>query len=765
MIRAIINPSTVLVYIRINSVIYLVRHLIRQSVLSCSITLLICWAKLGAGEAAPPWIAGPVGPGTPVAKWGACVKDERRNEWLWFGGTGGMSASGALLTWRLQEGNWRRAEYPMTPLCRDALALTSEARALHAAIANRYYLAETTQTAAARLETEARKLATAVDALPLTLARHRGLAKEATQGLATVKAGRPGVDALAGTRTAWLALQRLGWSLGAEPPPRSYPGLAYDAQTETIVLFGGEGEHGAMNDTWLYDCKTRTWSEAQPALAPSPRCAHGMVAGDGKAWIVAGFEPFGSMGYCAGLWARLPAEIWEFDLAGRSWRRLSAGEGAPQQGSMQPAYILQRSADGKQLSWSADILSYGKKKGELTGSLALPGGDAGTAQAGTPPGTLRTRGVGFDPAWYEAVPPADAEATAAALAALPANIWVNVKPPVRHVNRDWGTTVLDLDRDQLLHWAGGHSSHCGTDVAHYSLPLNRWHILYTPELPFENTYSNDGAPVPPLTVKPWGPHSYLSYAWDEISGKMIWAGRHVAFGQTNPGGLWTYDPATYTWSAEPWKFAGGTFDVERHKTCMVRTPKGIVLWADKTTGSGGPTGLWLADVQARTFRPLAATEAKDSSLPRATFGDNQGIAYDAKRDRVLLFQFALADKAKIWACALKTGAISVLTPANAERFPDVSMGREATWLPDEDLVLVPSRGKPQQRTLVYDCAADAWLEMPGACTAGDKPDPGYGVSTGVEWDPKRKLLWLVQTDGAVYAMRFQRASAGLKPLP
>lgn len=731
--------------------------------------MFACLAGASAGEAAPPpapWIAGPVGPGTPPAKWGACVKDERRNEWLWFGGSGGQSTTGALLTWRLQDGAWRRAEYPTPKLCREVLALAGEARALYAAAANRYYLAETAKTAAVRLDEAARKLAAATGALKLTGARQQALAAEAAKGLAALgAAGRPGVEALAGARQAWLALQRLGWSLGAEPPPRSYPGMAYDAQTETIVLFGGEGEHGAMNDTWLYDCKTRTWREAQPALAPSPRCGHGMVAGDGKAWIVSGFEPFGSMGYCAGLWARLPAEVWEFDISGSAWRRLSAGEGAAQPGQMQPAYALSRTPDGKQLAWTADILSYGKKKGEITGTLALPGSDAGTAQAGTAPGTLRTRGLGFDPAWYEAVPAADAGATAAALAGLPANTWVNVKPPVRHVNRDWGTTILDLDRDQLLHWAGGHSSHCGTDVAHYALALNRWHILYTPELPFEYTYSNDGAPAPPLTVKPWGPHSYLSYAWDAVTGKMIWAGRHGSSSQTNPGGLWTYDPATYTWSAEPWTFEGGSFDVERHKTCMVGTPKGIVLWADKTTGTGGPTGLWLADVQARVFRPLTATDPKDATLPRATFGDNQGIAYDAKRERVLLFHFGIAEKQKIWSCALKTGAVTALTPGNAERFPaDVTMGREATYLPEDDLVLVPTRGKPQ-RTLVYDCAADAWLEMPGACSGGDKPDPGYGVSTGVEWDPKRKLLWLVQTDGSVYAMRFARGTAGLKPLP
>jgi sugar lactone lactonase YvrE len=56
--------------------------------------------------------------------------------------------------------------------------------------------------------------------------------------------------------------------------------------------------------------------------------------------------------------------------------------------------------------------------------------------------------------------------------------------------------------------------------------------------------------------------------------------------------------------------------------------------------------------------------------------------------------------------------------------------------------------------------------MPDAAAPGkeNRRDPGYGVSTGVEWDPKRKLLWLVQTDGAVYTMRFERKSAGIKPV-
>lgn len=717
----------------------------------------------------PPEVAGPAAQGTPPCKWGACVKDELNDEWLWFGGTGGQSATGALLTWRLKGGSWQRAEYPTPKDGAEVQGLASEARALYAAVANRCYQAETSKAAAIKLDELAKSLAAKAGALKPVAARNQKLAAGAAQLLAALEgklAGKPGADAVGEAREAWLTLVRLGWALNAEPAPRNYPNMAYDAETKRIVLFGGEGEHGAMNDTWVYDCKTRAWTEALPALAPSQRCGHGMAAAKGKAYIAGGFEPFGSMSYCAGLWARLPVDVWEFDLAANTWRMLSKSDGKALPTGMQPPYELKLDAEGRKLAWKGDILSYGQKKGEVTGAIELPGNDAGTSQAGVAPGVLKVRSVGFDPAWYEKVPAADAGAFSATLKGLPPNKWVNVKPPVQHVNRDWGTTVLDLDRDQLLHWAGGHSSHCGTDVAHFSLALNRWHILYTPELPFEYTYSNDGAPVPPLTQKPWGPHSYLSYAWDEVTGKMIWAGRHGASNLTNPMGLWTYDPETYMWSAEPWKIEGGTFDVERHKTCMVRTPKGIVVWADKRGGSGGETGLWLADVAARVFKPLAATDKKDNTtLPHTAFGDRHGIAYDSKRDRALIFHFGIKDKHKIWACDLKTKAVTVLEPKNAANFPaDVGMGREATYLPDDDLILVPTSGKPQ-RTLVYDCAENAWLELPGASGSAEKPEPGYGVSTGVEWDPKRKLLWLVQTDGAVYAMRFEKAVAGLKPLP
>jgi hypothetical protein len=94
------------------------------------------------------------------------------------------------------------------------------------------------------------------------------------------------------------------------------------------------------------------------------------------------------------------------------------------------------------------------------------------------------------------------------------------------------------------------------------------------------------------------------------------------------------------------------------------------------------------------------------------------------------------------------------------------MAREATYIPDADLVIICTRGKPVQHTLVYDCAADAWLQMAGAFEVdeGGRPSMDYTVSSGIEWDARRNLLWHVSARGRVHAMRFDRASADLKPL-
>ena len=195
------------------------------------------------------------------------------------------------------------------------------------------------------------------------------------------------------------------------------------------------------------------------------------------------------------------------------------------------------------------------------------------------------------------------------------------------------------------------------------------------------------------------------------------------------------------------------------------------MWGDKGSICGGPSGLWMADVTKLVFSPVVATETRDrTTLPPSANGDRHGMTYDSKRNRVLIMNFKIKEKYKIWAVDLKSKKVTVLEPKGSANFPmALNMARECTYMAEFDQVIIPSRGDKTapQKTMIYDCAKNEWLEMPSPCSEPDKRgrcNPGYGVSTGIKWDPKRKLLWLVQTDGSVYVMRFDPKTVGLKPL-
>ncbi|MFX0075813.1 MAG: Kelch repeat-containing protein [Candidatus Hermodarchaeota archaeon] len=64
------------------------------------------------------------------------------------------------------------------------------------------------------------------------------------------------------------------------PIRRAEAGVVYDSQRDMIVIFGGREsftDTGDFNDSWTYDCNTDTWTELFPVIAPSPRRAVGMA--------------------------------------------------------------------------------------------------------------------------------------------------------------------------------------------------------------------------------------------------------------------------------------------------------------------------------------------------------------------------------------------------------------------------------------------------------------------------------------------------------
>lgn len=83
------------------------------------------------------------------------------------------------------------------------------------------------------------------------------------------------------------------------PPARARPGMAYDAATKTVVLFGGSANI-PLGDTWAWNGLTRTWTQLFPATSPSPRQAQ--VAYDSLSGTIVLFGGDGNGGFLNDTW-------------------------------------------------------------------------------------------------------------------------------------------------------------------------------------------------------------------------------------------------------------------------------------------------------------------------------------------------------------------------------------------------------------------------------------------------------------------------------
>src|SRR2546430_1135126 len=115
---------------------------------------------------------------------------------------------------------------------------------------------------------------------------------------ASVQARKPAAAVPSSSQTPTSAL------LNA-PPARFGSAMAYDKADQMVVLFGGQGLAGYLNDTWTWN--GRTWDKRNPASSPPAR-ANAAMAYDDAARQLLLFG--GSSGVALG-------DTWVWD--GQSW--------------------------------------------------------------------------------------------------------------------------------------------------------------------------------------------------------------------------------------------------------------------------------------------------------------------------------------------------------------------------------------------------------------------------------------------------------------
>lgn len=105
------------------------------------------------------------------------------------------------------------------------------------------------------------------------------------------------------------------------PGPSGHLGgrLAYDAESDRVILFGGYNvkDRKYLNDTWSYDFNSDTWREMKPSIRPSGRNYHGMAydAESDRVIIWGGDIEDGD------------ASVWAYDYNKNTWRKMAFSGG------------------------------------------------------------------------------------------------------------------------------------------------------------------------------------------------------------------------------------------------------------------------------------------------------------------------------------------------------------------------------------------------------------------------------------------------------
>ena len=197
--------------------------------------------------------------------------------------------------------------------------------------------------------------------------------------------------------------------------------LVYLPKLKSFVLFGGDHLDYLTNDTWVFSVHPYRWEMKHPKSAPTPRANHTLALdGAGLVTLSGGYTYSNNTDYTGGQYIDIKDGSWSGDVAGPSW-----------------------------------------KNAESAGAAA---------------GVRVYRSGPFHPDYFLEEEKPDASKFGAFLKDLPANTWTKTHSPrLPRLNRDWGTAVLDTDRDLILRgragmWRMG-GRMCCSIIAHQSLGI------------------------------------------------------------------------------------------------------------------------------------------------------------------------------------------------------------------------------------------------------------------------------------------------------
>lgn len=95
------------------------------------------------------------------------------------------------------------------------------------------------------------------------------------------------------------------------PPARVDPSMSYNSKSDRIIMFGGTQTLVPFGDTWIYDYNNNTWIEIKPSRSPPARWGQAMAYDSESDRIIL---------FSGNTWGGSPPnDVWEYNFNSNNW--------------------------------------------------------------------------------------------------------------------------------------------------------------------------------------------------------------------------------------------------------------------------------------------------------------------------------------------------------------------------------------------------------------------------------------------------------------
>jgi PKD repeat protein len=470
------------------------------------------------------------------------------------------------------------------------------------------------------------------------------------------------------------------------PPPRVEHAMAYDAESDRVIMFGGWacGGLGPTDETWSYDFNSNTWTNMEPGTKPSARgSALAYDAGSDRVVLFSGETEGGKND-----------ETWAYDYDANTWTAMNPAARPPADYFHRMAYDV----DSDRVVMFGGIYS----QGNATWAYDFDTDNwTNLDPAGKPPPryvhsmaydsesdrTIIFGGLWSPQVWYDDTWGYD----------FNNNTWTKMVPVTGPPARHYHAMAYDSESDRVILFGG------------------RWYsggeVLFNDTWAYD--FNNDTWTLMNPGTRPSARWAH-ALAYDAKSDRVIMFGSVIGLNDT-----WAYDWNTDTWT-EMNPPASPPFN-SLHAMAYDEESDRIILY-------GG--GTWAYDFDNDTWTGMNPATAPGVSA--------HAMAYDAESDRIILFggSGSNAYSNDTWSYDFNNDTWTLMNPAmrpSARFTPSMVFDAES----DRAIMFGGYDIEPKNDTWAYDFNNDAWTLM----NTATNPPARYAQALAYDSDSDRVILF------------------------